>query len=240
VLIRAGFDYDENQQQFLRRSEGSGGNELLLSCRQYGKSTVCAGLAVSEVLLAAGTLVLAFGPTQRQSAEPFKKAVSIYDTLARPVPETRRTSTDLELANGSRLVSLPGKAANVRGFSRPKLVIVDEAAFVADELIAAVRPMLARSRGRLVLASSAYGQRGEFYRAWTSGTDWRKTRVTADQCPAISPAFLAAERQALGLRWYMQEYFGVFSAVVDAVFDPAAVEAALEAGVRPLFLGAAA
>jgi hypothetical protein len=137
------------------------------------------------------------------------------------------------------LVSLPGKAANVRGFSRPRLVVIDEAAFAADDLFVAVAPMLARSNGSFVLASSAYGMRGQFYTSWSKGGDaWRRTKVTAAECPAISPTFLAAERRELGPRWYKQEYECEFVSTLDSVFDAAAVEAALDAGVRPLFLGA--
>src|SRR5262249_7686430 len=154
-----------------------------------------------------GALVLLLSPSLRQSGELFLKATHIYDALGAPVPQTRRTATTLELLNGSRLVSLPGKAANVRSFSRPRLVILDEAAFIDDGLFVATRPMLARSvGGQFVMASSAYGQRGEFYRAWTKGVGWRKTLVTADEVPAIAPAFLREELAELGPRWYAQEY----------------------------------
>lgn len=237
VLTLSGFDAEPSQQAILRSDSRQ---ELLCTTRQFGKSTVGAGMAVHELLTVAGALVLLLSPTMRQSGELFRKAVGVYDALGRPVPERRRTGTALELANGSRLVSLPGKPANVRGFSKPRLVVLDEAAFIADELVAAVRPMLARSGGRLVMMSSPYGRRGEFYRAWSAPAGWRRTKVTADMVPAISPEFLEAERLALGPRWFMQEYYCDFAAIIDAVFDPAAVEAALENGVRPLFLGLAA
>lgn len=237
ALTLAGYDFDEYQAGLLRSDAR---RELVCSTRQWGKSTTGAGMAVHELLTVAGALVLLLSPTLRQSNELFKKVVAVYDGLGRPVREVRRTAAALELANGSRVVSLPGKPANVRGYSKPRLVVVDEAAFIADELVAAVRPMLARSGGRLVMMSSPYGKRGEFWKAWESPTGWHKTRVTADMVKAISREFLEQERQALGPRWFMQEYYCDFAACIDAVFDPAAVEAALEAGVRPLFLGAAA
>jgi hypothetical protein len=234
VLTLAGFDAEPHQAAFLRSDAP---RELLLSCRQFGKSTVCAAKAVAEVLLVPGALVLLLAPSLRQSGELYLKAMDVMDKLNRPIPEVRRTATTLELANASRLVSLPGKPATVRGYSKPNLVIVDEAAFIDDLLFAAVAPMLARSNGTLVLASSAYGQRGQFYTLWTKGESWRKTRVTAADCPALSPKFLAAERKELGPRWYDQEYNCVFCATLDSVFDPAAVEAALEKGLAPMFLG---
>jgi hypothetical protein len=235
VLTLAGFNPEEHQADFLRSQAG---RELLLACRQFGKSTACAGKAVNEILLEPGALVLVLSPSLRQSGELFLKATGIYDALGAPVPQRRRTATTLELANGSRLVCLPGKPANVRSFSRPRLIVLEEAAFVDDGLFVATRPMLARSHGgKFVMASSPYGQRGEFYRTWTKGVNWRRTKVTADQVAAITPEFLAEERLELGPRWYAQEYLCAFVTIAGAVFDPLAVEAALDAGVRPLFLG---
>ncbi len=54
----------------------------------------------------------------------------------------------IELANGSRILCLPGEEATIRGFS-PNLLVIDEASRVPDDLYRAVRPMLAVSQGRL-------------------------------------------------------------------------------------------
>ncbi len=69
-----------------------------------------------------------------------------------PLEEDNRLS--FTLSNGSRVVSLPGTSETVRGFSAPRLVIEDEAAFVEDGVYGAVRPMLAVSSGRLILMST--------------------------------------------------------------------------------------
>jgi hypothetical protein len=234
ILTLAGYDPEPRQEALIRSTAAA---EIACTCRQWGKSTAGAGLAVSEILLRPRSLVLLVSPSLRQTGEIFLKAMGIYDVLGQPVPEVRRTATTLELLNGSRLVSLPGKAQTIRGYSRPRLIVADEAAFIADDVFISVRPMLARSRGRLVMMSSPYGQRGEFFRAWTKGENWQRTKVTADECPSIPRDFLAAELRELGPRWFAQEYRCEFVATIDAVFDPAAVEAALQAGVRPLFLG---
>src|SRR6185295_3821458 len=60
---------------------------------------------------------------------------------------------------------------------------------------------------------------GEFHRAWTSGEDWERVQITADQCPRISAAHLAAERIRLGDALYRQEYFGAFVSAPGSVFD---------------------
>ena len=55
----------------------------------------------------------------------------------------------LRLANGSRIVGLPGSEGTVRGFSAVSPLIIDEASRVADEMYRALRPTLAVSDGDL-------------------------------------------------------------------------------------------
>jgi Terminase large subunit, T4likevirus-type, N-terminal len=117
----------------------------------------------------------------------------------------RDNAMSSELANGSRILSLPGDAATIRGFS-PHLVIFDEAAFCDDDVYNTVRPMLSVSRGRLFLISTPNDQRGFFYDEWTSGGPaWYREEVTAYECPRIAPEFLEAEKRRRGL-WFGQEY----------------------------------
>ena len=95
-----------------------------------------------------------------------------------------------EFDNGSRIVALPGSERTVRGYAGANLVIIDEASRVDDALIAAVRPMLATSNGKLVALTTPAGKSGWFYNSWTSGSaDWLRTKVYAEQCPRITKNF---------------------------------------------------
>ena len=144
--------------------------------------------------------------------------------------------TGCRLTNGSRIVSLPGTGATVRGFSAPDLVIEDESAFVADSFHLAVRPMLAVSGGRMILMSTPMGCVGHFYQSWTEGgDDWHRVKVTAHDCPRITAKFLESERRAMGDLWFRQEYLCEFSEVMDAVFRMSDIERAVTDDVKPLF-----
>jgi hypothetical protein len=122
-------------------------------------------------------------------------------------------------------------------YSSVALLVIDEASRVDDALYGAMRPMLAVSRGRLLALSTPFGRRGWFYEAWQGGGDWERVRVTAEQCPRIAADFLAGERQALGERWFRQEYLCSFEDAGDAVFAYGDVQAALSDEVTPLFPG---
>jgi hypothetical protein len=209
---------------------------LLLCSRQAGKSTVASALALRAALLVPGSLVLLLSPTLRQSGELFRdKVCRLNHALGKPVAATRLTALTLELANGSRIVSLPGEEGTVRGYSGVALLVIDEAARVTEELYSSVRPMLAVSRGRLVALSTPFGKRGWFYEEWQGPGAWERVRVTAEQCPRIDPAFLAGEREALGERWFRQEYLCSFEDVVDSVFDPEDIAATAADDITPLW-----
>ena len=233
VLQRAGLDTDPWQTDILRARAQ---RVLLLCSRQAGKSTVTAAMALWEALYRSPALILLLSPSNRQSGELFRKVVELYQDVGAPVAAEHATTERLELANGSRIISLPGKERTLRGFSGVSLLVIDEAARVPDELYYGVRPMLAVSGGRLVGLSTPWGKRGWFHKEWTEGAgDWQRVKVVATDCPRITPEFLAEERAALGDWWYRQEYLCEFVDTVDQLFSYDEVMAAITPDVLPLF-----
>jgi hypothetical protein len=211
---------------------------LLLASRQSGKSTVAAAVSLQVALLEASSLVLLLSPSLRQSGELFRKVVELYRALGRPVATVMESALRLELANDSRIVSLPGTEATIRGYSGAKLLVIDEAARVPDDLYRAVRPMLAVSHGRMICLSTPFGKRGFFYDEWAGSNKWERVKITADACPRIEPEFLAEERTALGQRWYRQEYECSFEDHLGQIFDQESIDAAFSRrDIRPLVVG---
>jgi hypothetical protein len=195
-------------------------------------------LALHKALVAPGSLILILAPAERQAKELFSKVVLSYRTLGHVIPTASYTKLGMELSNGSRIVALPGTEKTVRGFSGVDLLIVDEAARVADELYYAVRPMLAVSGGRLLMLSTPFGKRGVFYEEWTGGSAWERYTVTAEECSRIPPEFLEEERKTLGPWWFAQEYECRFMDTVDQVFTTQVIDKAITDEVAPLFGGA--
>ena len=140
-------------------------------------------LAAHTALYDPGALVLLLSPTQRQSHELFRKALDAYRAIPTAIPIVQESALRLELANGSRIVCLPGKEETVRGFSGVRLLAVDEAARVPDALYYSVRPMLAVSGGRLVALSTPFGTRGWWYDAWGSDEPWERYQGAGRRVP---------------------------------------------------------
>lgn len=208
---------------------------LLNCCRQSGKSTTCAVKAVHVAVYEPGALILLLSPSQRQSGELFRKVIATYRTLGRPVVAESENALSLTLENGSRVVSLPGTEGTIRAYSAVRLLLVDEAARVPDETLAAVRPMLAVSGGQLIALSTPFGMTGWWHDAWANGgPTWTRVRVPATECPRISPAFLAEERAALGSWFFEQEYLCEFRSAGGQLFTEEMIRAMFDASVEPL------
>jgi hypothetical protein len=227
-----GLNPDPWQRDLLR----SASDRILLNCcRQSGKSTTAALIALHRALYHPGSLVLILAPTERQAKETFGKVAQAYRMLGHSVAPDSYRKLGMRLGNGSRIEALPGSEKTIRGFSGVDLLVLDEAARVEDTLYFAVRPMLAVSGGALIMLSTPAGRRGVFFEEWTEGVGWDRYEVPAEECPRISEVFLEEERRSLPRRVFDQEYRCVFTETEDAVFSVEDVAGALDPGVTPLF-----
>jgi hypothetical protein len=199
---------------------------LLNCCRQSGKSTTTAAVALHTALYHPG-LILLVSPSLRQSKELFAKATGFLKDLepAEVLEEDNKSSCTL--ANGARIVSLPGDPDTLRGYSAPKLIIKDEAAYVSDAMQAALDPMLAVSKGRLIEMSSPNGKRGHFYENWKDGIGVERIKIIGRQCPRIGTEFLDKMRQKLGPLLFAQEFEGEFIDAESSAFSSEMIELAL-------------
>jgi hypothetical protein len=233
LLLRAvGMTPDAWQEELLRDRPRRG---IMLCCRQAGKSLTAAAASLHEAIFRYRSLILMIAPAQRQSGELLRKTRFLLNGLPNPPGVVSETSSGIELANGSRIISLPATEDTIRGFSAVSLIVLDEASRVPDELYYALRPMLATSDGRLLALSTPNGQRGWFYDAWTSEQPWTRVKITAAECPRIPADFLEEERHNLTPAFYASEYECVFGDTVDSVFFAADIEAALDDTVTPLY-----
>lgn len=216
----AGIEPDPWQRDFLLSKESA----ILLNCsRQSGKSTMAAVKAVHGALYEPRSLTLLLSPGLRQSGELFAKCREIYAAVGKPVLAESETALQMRLENGSRIVSLPGNLGRIRGFSGPRRVFIDEAAWVPDDLYRSVRPMLAVSQGDLIVMSTPWGRRGFFYESWIGSVAgeqrWERFEVPATMCPRIPAEFLEEERKVLPEEWFLSEYMCQFTSSSATVFN---------------------
>lgn len=178
--------------------------------RGAGKSRIVALLAACfatrEYRRAAGERIYVgvFAPDRKQARITFRYVVG----LLRTIPELaalieREAQESVDLSNGVTVEVITASRAAPRGRAYA-LAIVEEAAFlpVGDsanpdtDLIAALRPALARVPGSLLaVVSSPYARRGILWTAWRKHSDNASASVLVVKMPTLvlNPTFDEAE-----------------------------------------------
>lgn len=209
---------------------GYRGKRILLNCsRQTGKSTVAAAAAVGTLTQKSGGQVMMTAPSQRQSNELFRAATSLVQAAGLELNLDALSKTHIELADGGRIMAVPGSERTLRGVPALDLLIVDEAARVNDELMTAIRPMLATTGGRMMALSTPDGQRGWFFetaREAKAGLGrWRYWEIPVTECPRITEEFLQEELEEMGAAKFEQEYHCKFLLGERQVFSLRSIDA---------------
>jgi terminase large subunit-like protein len=199
------------QRDYLRETRST----VVLKGRQVGASSAAAGLAIHTARHHPGSNAVIVSPSLKQSTEITSRARMGLRNLG--VRLDQDSTSVLRLANGSRILSLPGTSRSVRGWTA-SLLIVDEAAFVEPATFTAARALVATG-GRLVVQSTPAAEFGDFHEIATSDDPgWARFTVRSDEVPTISPEFLEAERRAMSPDAYVSEYECVFGKAGASLF----------------------
>jgi len=189
-------------------------SKRIVACwaRQTGKTSAIAVKVIHFAFTGANTTTLIVSRGLRQSMIMFgviERFVMAHPVLRRSVVKSTRTS--IELKNGSQIIALPcgPDGASLRGYTA-HLVVMDEAAFMPEDVIASVIfPMLATTNGSAIMLSTPWGRDHIFYRGFKNPNYWSQ-HVRAEECPRISKEFLEEQRQDIGDLRYKMEYEAEF------------------------------
>jgi len=220
------FDY---QSEFMDHESN---RKAFVSGRRVGKSRTASWLALHAATTNHNYQVLITAPTQRQSTELFNQVKK--EIRHSGIPEDgwgieRSTRTEINFTSGSRIkvVPLGTDGSNVRGFGADML-IVDEAAFVSEEIFKEVlNPMLAFGDGEMILLSTPLGKKGYLWQQWKkiigeakNEEGWYGKQVPTSANPGIDEDFIDQQRQDLSKSQFKREYLGQFDSASDSFFDP--------------------
>jgi hypothetical protein len=198
------FQPDEFQTQILTEANS---RIMVLGPRQTGKSTAAAVRVIFEATKQDDTLILLASASGRQSGQIMEKARKMAQQLDLHIGPPPPKCDGFSLNNGSQIVSLPDNEQTIRGFSAPKLIIIDEAAFASAEALKALEPMLSVSAGTIMLLSTPNGQHGYFYEQWhAEHSNWTKLKGTLEGCPRMKPEAIEAIRKSMSKDDFEQEF----------------------------------
>lgn len=225
---------------------------VVITGRQSGKSRLAGLVQAFEAITARpepdGTELysLSIAQDQRASLRTLHRyAVAPFTTL--PIlaaTVTGRVVDAITLSTGVVLASYPCRPVAVRGL-RACCVVCDELAFYRSsegyptdvEMLRAVRPCLATTGGRLLILSSPYAQSGALWDLHRQhfGRDDSDVLVWVATAPEMNPTLPTDYLRRMAQddpEAYRSEVLGEFRQGVATLFDPDALDACVDAGVR--------
>jgi hypothetical protein len=231
----------ENPSEFIKRAieiepfdyqadfmDDDSERKVFVAGRQVGKSRVASWMALHYAVTHPDSLVLVTADALRQSSELFSQLQSEINESEMPDDAwgiERSTQTEIEFDHGSRIKVVPtGRNGNkIRGFTAD-MIIVDEAAFVEDDIFEEViEPMTFVSDGDIVLCSTPYGASGYFYDKAVEAEDdpespWTKVQVGSSDNPEISDEKIESFKKGKTRTQVKQEVLGEFVPTGDQFF----------------------
>lgn len=199
-----------------------GENICLKSGRQCGKSTVIAVGVTEYAIKNPKKLVMVVSATERQAYLLFSKILGyLIDNFRKEIKpgKDRPTKSEIKLKNGTKILCLPTgmDGIGIRGYT-VDLLVADEAAYIPQDVWPAVTPMLATTKGALVLLSTPRGIGNFFYDCYHN-PNFTTFHWSSEDCPRISKEFLEYEKKRLSSIHYKQEYLGEFTDKVRQILS---------------------
>lgn len=147
--------------------------------RQIGLTEICLRILQYQCFhkYEGGRVMIIAGTREKTT----KKVMGRLRQLFKPISGTLEGSSNdllIKLKNGSEIEGLPSNSEAIRGDTKIKAILVDEAAhfgLVDDSVVLdAIEPIVMTNKSDLFLVSTPRGQRGFFYDISISENDYRK------------------------------------------------------------------
>ena len=203
------------QRECIDRIEGSSSKYFIINCgRQFGKSMLSENLLLKWSLETPNTTGFWVSPI-------YSQAKKVYDELNKALDDTglvlttNRSELWIKLLNGSTIHFKSGeKPDNLRGYTLDWLII-DEAAFVKDEIWTEVLRPATLVKGKRVIFISTPKGKNYFYNLYQRGMsndypDYVSLKYTSYDTPYISKEEIEDAKQTLPTDIFRQEILAEF------------------------------
>lgn len=201
---------------------------MIKAKRQVGKSTLANTLLLHFASL--GTVSAVIEPTIAQSRRMYKQIVKALGKSG--LIESANASTlEITFKNGSEILFKSAQQGDaLRGFTVTGVLIIDEAAFIEDEVIDILMPLVDANNANVMFISTPLFTSGRFYEEFIAEStnklilDWNDY----DTSEFLAPEKLEEYRKKLSPNKFKSEYLGnfitenglLFTGLNDCVGEP--------------------
>ena len=210
------YEHQRAVHNAMKGSHRSGKMFVVKSKRQVGKTTMAENILLEVAINHYDTLSVLVEPTLDQSRRVYKEMVrAIQDT---PILARKNDSLlEIELANGSSILFKSAEQRdNLRGFTVTGILVIDECAFIQDDIFDILMPTTDVHSAPILLISTPKLKQGAFFRYYTAGLDPKNENIVSidfnrfDTSFLLSPDRLEQYRKMMPKSQFTTEYLGEF------------------------------
>lgn len=183
--------------------------------RQAGKSFLCENILLYYAINKKRSSNAMISPTLNQSRALYKEIVNaIVDSGI--IKAKNETLLTIDLINGSTIFFKSSEQRDaLRGYHIDGILILDEAAYLSDDILQLVLPWRNVSKANMLIVSTPFRKDGFFYRYYLLGVSKEKNTVSIDWSTYDTSALLNEEqkkvyRTVLTKNQYLTEIEGEF------------------------------
>lgn len=198
---------------------------VVRSKRQVGKSTVAELIILKFALEKRKSTNYYLSPTYRQARKVFEDIANIVRDTA-PVQKINNADMNIRFKNGSTISFFSGEQSieSLQGYVCTGIFIIDEAAYINDDVYYACAPYTDVHRAPTLIISTPVFKSGWYYNMYTAGESGEEKNVHSisfcdyDTSMLLTPEKLAFYKANLPRIKFIQQYLGEFADSTGDVF----------------------
>lgn len=189
---------------------GAGDIYVVKSKRQCGKSFLASLILIYFSLNRRDTTSLIVEPTLNQSRRIFKDIVKMLEGSG-IIKNANQSLLSIDFINGSEIIFKSAEQFDaIRGYSVSGILIVDEGAFIRDDVYEILFPVRDAHNAPMLVISTPLFCDGYFYRLFTSTNSKSYDWCDYDTSYFLSDEKLEQYRNTLSELKFRSEYLGLF------------------------------
>ena len=193
--------------------------QTIVAKRQVGKSILAEVCALYKAFNKKGSISVIVEPTLSQGRRVYKQILKCIGGESSPVIKSANaTLLEIEFENGSCIwFKSADQKENLRGLTVTGVLIIDEAAFIQDDIFEILYPCIDANNSPLIIISTPLFMSGEFYNKYLEGLKRNRISKTYDWSEYDTSKYLPDEkleyyRERLSPLRFRSEYEGKFIA----------------------------
>lgn len=197
---------------------------VVKSSRQKGKSVVAETIILKFAIDKPHSFSIYVSPTLKQSRKVFKEVKNAVED-SNAFFKANESLLEIIFRNGSTIQFLSAEQKEgLRGYTVSGLLVLDESAFISDEIFNILLPLCDANKAPMLIISTPLYRTGFFYDFYMDGLDPTNHSVFSydwsayDTSEILSPERLEFYRQRMPADKFKNEYLGEFTDLGTGIF----------------------